>query len=99
MLAADLPTTIAEAELQGWQDLTVFCVTCRLTAHLPLRHIARLTPERSLARIAARLVCKRCGGRPSRPVALYRLVTPVPTAAPVGETLVLSSIDVGGALL
>lgn len=81
MLTSDDPQTIDQAELLGWQGLSIVCDTCRVNTILPFRMLRRQTRRWKLAEIAERLVCQRCKGRPAS-VALsrmhYRNGTPEP---------------------
>lgn len=66
MLTSDLPRTIDEAELAGWQGLDLVCTACRSTVVIPWPLLKRRTKRRDLSEIKARLTCERCGAPPAK---------------------------------
>ena len=72
MLTSNIPQTIDEAELAGWQYLAPSCDRCRVTTHIPWRLLSMRTKERRLAAIIAHLRCSKCHEHPVR-VGLHTL--------------------------
>ncbi len=86
MLTSDLPRTVDEAELAGWEGLEVACAACRCTYIVPWHRIRRRTGHRKLLEIKQRLVCEKCRIPPER-VSLTRTTYPVASGSPKMDRL------------
>jgi hypothetical protein len=86
MLTGDLPRTVDEAELAGWDGLEIQCAACRSLYILGWHHIRRRSGYRKLGEIKQRLRCRRCRVPPEK-VALVRTVILRPGGTPKSETV------------
>src|SRR3954454_19752785 len=87
------PRTIDEAEAAGWEKLEVRFACCsqgKVQMGRPL--LRRRTRRTSLAKIAARAVCGKCGAK-AADVLLHRLVPGRERAPPASETRPLNAIE------
>ena len=86
MLTSDLPRTIDEAELAGWEGFEIACAACRYSYIVPWHRIRRRTGHRKLSAIKQRLVCEKCRIPPER-VVLIRRVYPAAEGSPESDKL------------
>lgn len=83
MLTPDsIPRTIDDAELIGWEGLTITCRCHIAVMSWPL--LRRVQRYRRQDEIKERLVCSKCGSAPSE-VTLHRSYLRVPNSVPETE--------------
>ena len=88
MLTSELPRTVDEAELAGWEGLEIHCAACRAVYIVGWHHIRRRSGYRKLTEIKQRLRCRRCRIPPER-VFLVRTAVGKPGGTPKPERMPL----------